>query len=1045
MANYNKSFNFRNGVQVDEDDLIVRSSLVGIGTTIPRAELDVYGTLRSTGIITAKDVYVTGIATFSNIQIGAGITIDGNAGIITATFVGDGSGLFNIPTSQWVDVDPTIYPGVGVGYSSIWAGGTVGIGTTIPRSWLQIGGDPGLGQNGVGISSIGDINASGIVTAGFLVGSGANITNINAANITSGILDSARLPSSFSFSGIITAQTFSGQVNSGVGTVTTLSGTNLNYTNGTIGTLNSTNGTITNLTGTIGTVATLNSTNATITNLVTTNISGITTINSNNAVVTSLTSTNLGGTIGTITTLNSTNATITTLSGTTGTISNLSGTNISYSGIGTIGVLTATNAYVGTGTATTFKSGDIRLGFTASNQVDTETGNLILDSNGGLIDINDNLDVSGTTTLQDEVTVNTGIVPDISNVAYIGKLGQEFLELWVGDIKVGVGNSNIIETINEDLILDPITNQVVVDANLRVVGITTLTDALNLGSSIEPTTDLGTTLGSASKRFSSSQIGALRVGVAQTFEIDTTNGTDLVLNSSSGTTRINDDLYVTGIGSFAGELTVEIGIVPDESLGAYIGTSGKPFSGAYIDNLTIGVSNSNEIDTTTGNLRLNADSGQTEVVTNLSVSGVSTFSQETHLIGLSNFSSGIVPDNDKGAYIGSQTNAFSEAYINEVRIGVGGTNVIDTREGNLILNSNTNIVKIESELVVDEDVTLRGDTFFGDDRFVVVDNLSKSIGIGTSSPNERFQVMNETGDLRTEFISHFTQSEIGIGLSEVGAGTSVGVVGYAISTFNIINEDVGGMNFVIHDGSAGVGTTGFAWIYGQDDSNLMKLDYNGKLTLGNLFGNTVSTLSEYPATVAISSATGIGNTALYVDGDIILEGKTEITGIVSFKDPTGNGQNAVSYNPANGDFTVRNLIVKGSTTGVSAVGSGVTVFDDTFSFGTASIINFARGIDVQQDGLIPGQVNVSTGSTQYALTQIGIGTTAPRSVLDVERSGGLSVTTGTEVAPFVILPRITTTERNSFTGIVGSIIYNTTNTRFEVFMPGGWCGVATVT
>ena len=38
MPNYNKSFNFRNGVQGDEDDLIVRSSLVGIGTTIPRSE-----------------------------------------------------------------------------------------------------------------------------------------------------------------------------------------------------------------------------------------------------------------------------------------------------------------------------------------------------------------------------------------------------------------------------------------------------------------------------------------------------------------------------------------------------------------------------------------------------------------------------------------------------------------------------------------------------------------------------------------------------------------------------------------------------------------------------------------------------------------------------------------------------------------------------------------------------------------------------------------------------------------------------------------------
>ena len=36
MANIKKSFNFRNGVQVDEDNLLVTpTGLVGIGTTVP--------------------------------------------------------------------------------------------------------------------------------------------------------------------------------------------------------------------------------------------------------------------------------------------------------------------------------------------------------------------------------------------------------------------------------------------------------------------------------------------------------------------------------------------------------------------------------------------------------------------------------------------------------------------------------------------------------------------------------------------------------------------------------------------------------------------------------------------------------------------------------------------------------------------------------------------------------------------------------------------------------------------------------------------------
>ena len=37
MPNYKKSFNFRNGVQVDDDNFIVNpNGLVGIGTSFPR-------------------------------------------------------------------------------------------------------------------------------------------------------------------------------------------------------------------------------------------------------------------------------------------------------------------------------------------------------------------------------------------------------------------------------------------------------------------------------------------------------------------------------------------------------------------------------------------------------------------------------------------------------------------------------------------------------------------------------------------------------------------------------------------------------------------------------------------------------------------------------------------------------------------------------------------------------------------------------------------------------------------------------------------------
>lgn len=1010
MANYNKSFNFRNGVQVDEDDLIVRSSLVGIGTTIPRADLDVYGTVRSTGIITANDLYVAGVATFTNIQIGLGITIDGNAGIITATFSGDGAGLYNIPTSQWVDVDPAIYPGVGVGYSSIWAGGTVGIGTTIPRSWLQIGGDPGLSQNGVGISSIGDINATGIVTAGFLVASGAGITNINASNIASGTLSNDRLPANISVSGVVTATTFVGNtVNYGVGVITSLSGTNINYSG-------------------FGTIASLNST--------------------------SITSSNLSGTIGTVTDLTSTSIDFVNLSGTIGTITNLSGVNLNYTGVATAGIISATISNIGIITSNNIKSGNIQIGLTSPNQLDTSSGNLTIDSNGGLIDINDDVDISGTSTLQGEVTVNTGIVPDTSTGAYLGKLGQEYSELWVDEIKigVGVGNSNKIETKSQDLVLDSNSNQVVVDSNLRVVGVTTLAGDLTLGSGIEPNTDLGATLGTSSKRFGSAQISAVRVGVAQTFEIDTVNGTDLVLDSDSGTTRITDDLFVSGIGSFAGELTAGIGLIPDTDTGAYLGTEGKRFSEAYINNLTVGVSDANELNTLSGNLRLTANSGQTQILTNLTVSGITTissaasFSQQTNFIGLSTFYNGISPDTDKGAFIGTEGKAFSSAHINEIRIGVAATNKIDTRQGSLKLNGSDNVVNVENNLLVDGTTTLLGNSVLGTNNAIFVNSTNNRVGIGTSTLTRKFQVIDES-DLVAEFRTDNSAVTIGLGRSTVGAGQSVGRITHSGKTLSFVNEDSGGVEFTIHSGvtTSGISTESFKWFYGQNGSELMSLTYEGSLGLG--ITNPSHTLH------VVGTSTVTGNS--FFGGDVT------IAGILSTTSLTIDSLNEVSINNSSGISTfyevgiTSSLVVTGFTS-VTSIGIGTDVprvaidaleggiiLAERIGIGTTGLYtftdpldpetSFTMGLQVSNRSLLldGGQLLLVSGTDSFS--NVGLNTYISRSVLDFGIVGSAATIGG-----YFITPTISTSNRNqlsNFTGIggtvEGAIIYNSTTKKHQ--------------
>ena len=134
MASIRKSFSFRNGVQVDEDNFIVNANgLVGIGTSVPSEFLDVRGTAKVVGLVTASDVFVSGVATITDIKVGTAISITGG-GVKATNFYGDGATLSNLPTSQWEDTN------AGLGVSSIYnTAGTVGIATTNPQFALQVG------------------------------------------------------------------------------------------------------------------------------------------------------------------------------------------------------------------------------------------------------------------------------------------------------------------------------------------------------------------------------------------------------------------------------------------------------------------------------------------------------------------------------------------------------------------------------------------------------------------------------------------------------------------------------------------------------------------------------------------------------------------------------------------------------------------------------------------------------------------------------------------------------------------------------------------
>ena len=221
MANIRKTFNFREGVKVDDSVLVVAGQRVGIGSTIPSKVLDINGDVISSGQLTVSNLVVSGISTLSDVQIGTGITIESSSGIITANkFFGDGSTLDNLPTSQWTDID------VGLGFTSIYNEGNVGIATADPRSTLQIGSDPDtVGKKGVIVdASTGNIKSSGIITAASFVGDGSLLENVPASGI-GGTVANADIAQYAHVAGIATlAQGLTGTPNITVGSVTASSG-----------------------------------------------------------------------------------------------------------------------------------------------------------------------------------------------------------------------------------------------------------------------------------------------------------------------------------------------------------------------------------------------------------------------------------------------------------------------------------------------------------------------------------------------------------------------------------------------------------------------------------------------------------------------------------------------------------------------------------------------------------------------------------------------------------------------------------------------------
>jgi hypothetical protein len=353
--------------------------------------------------------------------------------------------------------------------------------------------------------------------------------------------------------GVVTATTFNGDINAGIGTITTFTSTNSTITNLTNTRLTSGIGTINNVisnfnnTG-VGTVNILNTGIGTINNLNSTilNVSGVGSIstlysptaNINVGVITDLTNTRFTSGVSTITDLTNTRLT----SG-VGTITDLTGTNA------TLTRINSTHINAGIVTANQLSTGASGVGININNNSITGPSSIVIDpaavgDDTGAVRIKGDLYVDGT-----EFVVNSGTIElaDL-RVGIATTVGSNMLLDGGG---IGIGSTNILKTFTYNYASDSLKSSENLDIALSKTYKIDGTDVLS-----------SNTLGSGVIYSSLQYLGTLNnLNVSGLSTLPTLVGTYATI------TEINNTRFLSGISSitdlYASNGYINVGVVTD--------------------------------------------------------------------------------------------------------------------------------------------------------------------------------------------------------------------------------------------------------------------------------------------------------------------------------------------------------------------------------------------------------------------------------------------------------------------------------------------------
>ena len=645
-------------------------------------------------------------------------------------------------------------------------------------------------------------------------------------------------------------------------------------------------------------------------------------------------------------------------------------------------------------TSTDITADNIQIGVDGSNEISTTSGNLILDSAGGTVNITDDADVDGdlnvdgntkvdgTLTVDGNTTIGNAS-GDSHSVTGTVQFNQAITstDITADAIKIGVDANNEISTTAGDLILDSqagkvhITDNAEVDGNLQVDSNTTLGD-----SNLDTLTVNATSTFNAAITSTDITADNIQIGVSGSSEIDTSLG-NLTIDSATGETIVDDNLTVNGTADINLLTTITDGLV------------------VKADNKSVNIQNAAGLDKFT----IDTDNGNTDIQGTLNVEGATTIDDTFNVTQATDLDSTLNVDGGATFQDNVTINADNKSFNIQNNSGVDKFTV-DTDNGNVVTQGNLTVTGT-STLVDNITAQARLDITKNENPTSLTANAPLMIPNGGATIGEDVFI-GQTLKLGPNAAETIT---LGGTTGNVTIGGTLGVTGITtLSTLNLSSfttsgaANVGGSLIVNTDKFTVASSTGNTDIFGT-------LDVNGATTITNTLNVTQNVDFDSDLNVdgnqQLDGTLTVDSTSLFKDS-IVLRGSTKTLKLQNGSSTTKIELQSTSGNIIAGGLTTTNSLdvttntTMGGTLGVTGQITGNVTGDLT---GTADKTLLSDITDTTTSNLTyyPTFVSTNNGFTEIRTDSTNLtynpGTNRLtvenfRSTTDFEVQGNLNIT-----------------------------------------------------